>query len=237
MKWLLWREYRLNRLILIAGGAFFVLPYAIVGLMVLVGWYRSYELAGHVHELASHLIGAWMTSTFAAQLVIALLAGNALAGERTDRSAEFVAYLPLSRRRIVASKVLITLLAFAPMWCVTRVVVDQVAPSSTPAYVLSDLRPFLANVLLIYGFGWLFSSCLTSVTAASVLGLSATALINFIYWLVICPQENWVEKLMRLLNDEARFGDAVFWYTVICIPIALISFGIGTWNYVRQSRL
>ena len=231
MKWLLWREYRLNRLILIAGGAFFVLPYAIVGFTVLTG---SYQM--------TYVTRAWLASTYAAQLLIALLAGNAIAGERADRSAEFIAYLPLSRRRIVASKVLFALLVFTPVWCVTRVVIDNAylpAPgyvSGSPAHVLSDLRPFLANVVLLYGAGWLFTSRLSSATAASVLGLVVVILLHVGYVFVLIPQKNFFEEFIRLLNDQERFGDAVFWYTMICISLAVISFSIGTWNYVGHRR-
>jgi ABC-type transport system involved in multi-copper enzyme maturation permease subunit len=223
MRWLLWREYRLNRLILIAGGAFFVLPYAIVGLGILFGWCES-----------DHIVGAWMVSTLSVNLLAALLAGNAIAGERTDRSAEFIAYLPLSRRRIVAGKVLFTLLVFTPVWCITRVVIDNVPLSTISAHMLLDLRPYLVGVLLIYGVGWLLSSCLSSVTAASMLGIVGIFLICLGYTFISTPQGS--DEMISIMMDRERYGDAVFWYTIIWIPVAVICFSLGTWNYVRRSR-
>jgi hypothetical protein len=127
------------------------------------------------------------------------------------------------------------------MWCITRVVIDNAYlpagyVSDAPAHVLSDLRPFLANVLLLYGAGWLFTSRLSSATAASVLGLVVVILTHVGYGFVLIPQKNFFEEYIRLLNDQERFGDAVFWYTMICIPVAFICFSIGTWNYVRHRR-
>ena len=90
MNWLLWREYRRNRWILAAGAAGVVLPYIIA---VMFDVNRS-----------SGFIGAFFLSCVFSQMTVALLGGNAVAGERADRSAEFIAYLPLRRSSTFASK-------------------------------------------------------------------------------------------------------------------------------------
>ena len=80
MSWLLWREYRRNRWILAAGAAGVLLPIIIA---VVFDLNRS-----------SGFIGAFFLSCVFSQMTVALLAGNAVAGERSDRSAEFIACAP-----------------------------------------------------------------------------------------------------------------------------------------------
>ena len=90
MNWLLWREYRRNRWILIAGATGVLLPYIIA---VIFDANRS-----------SGFVCAFVLSCVFSQMTVALLAGNAVAGERADRSAEFIAYLPWRRSSTFASK-------------------------------------------------------------------------------------------------------------------------------------
>ena len=55
-------------------------------------------------------------SLIISQLAIALIGGNAIAGERADRSAEFLCSLPITRKRILASKLLISLAIILVIW-------------------------------------------------------------------------------------------------------------------------
>ena len=57
------------------------------------------------------------------QLSIALIGGNAISGERVDRSAEFLYSLPIARRKLLASKLLFALADHR------RRVVGECAPS------------------------------------------------------------------------------------------------------------
>ena len=98
MKSLLWREYRLNRWILVSGGVAILLSYAIAALSLLFDVDR-----------ASAFFVAYVASSIFSAMMLTLLGGNAIAGERTDRSAEFMAYLPFGRRRMLASKLFFAL--------------------------------------------------------------------------------------------------------------------------------
>ena len=107
MNWLLWREYRLNRLILAFGAVLILAPYLIAviysGLSIVLGD----SIDGNFETAA-----VWsFVITWALMLV--LLPSNAIAGERADRSAEFISYLPLLRGRMLASKLLLSLIAFS----------------------------------------------------------------------------------------------------------------------------
>ena len=88
MKMLLWKDYRLNRILLIAGVLLLLGPY-----LICVLW------AGTSHEVpagafrdpgfwAGFLLMCCIPSLLGSQLTVALLAANAVACERADRSAE-----------------------------------------------------------------------------------------------------------------------------------------------------
>ena len=111
MKWLIWKEYRVQRLVLIVGAVLLVLPYAMV-----LGLFRFAPVRGSLADWCMGLLVAAAYSVGISQLTMALLGGNAIAGERADRSAEFVAYLPLTRARILAAKLTVVLLGVAAIW-------------------------------------------------------------------------------------------------------------------------
>ena len=102
MKWLLWREYRLTRLIRIVGAVLMVLPY--VGALVLLvaaSWASEPPAIGGPSPSRAVVLfgGGALYSILLSLLTLTFLGGNAFAGERADRSAEYLAYLPLSRLR------------------------------------------------------------------------------------------------------------------------------------------
>ena len=104
MKWLIWKDYRLNRLIFITALAFLVGPHLLAAILI---WYG----AEPPNARGLFFAGSTLYSLAFLQLAFALLGGNSIAGERMDRSAEFLAYLPVSRGRILASKLLVALVA------------------------------------------------------------------------------------------------------------------------------
>ena len=157
MNWLLWREYRRNRWILALGAVTLLLPSLLMFLT---------DEQDSVRRLA-YFVGF---CTFTPGTV-ALLAAHAMAGERADRSAEFIAYLPLGRWRILASKLVLPLIA---------IVVISTAyllglPSGLAHFV--DLFALVITLLLILGVSWLVSSIQSSTVIAFVSGAAAPLFI------------------------------------------------------------
>jgi ABC-type transport system involved in multi-copper enzyme maturation permease subunit len=216
MSWLIWREYRLNRWILVSGGMLVLLPLVIAGAL---GYGRSVDF-----------IGPWILSSVFGYMTVALLAGHAVAGERADRSAEFVAYLPLARWQRIASKLILFLITFAVIWSVVVWGATQVVMPVQLAHLV-DVRGFVIASLMIYGMGWLFTSFLSSATYASVFGLSAP--VFFLAGLAI------VADAFGVLPGEMQNKDShetlILLSGVFGLPVAAVSFAVGTWNYVRRS--
>ena len=114
MKWLVWREYRLNQLGLAVGLALLIVPY-MVALATLL-WAKVPPSPDKAFAVAA------LYAVVLIQLTPALLGGNAIAGERADCSAQFIAYLPVSRVRRLTSKLSLTLATMVVLWGVNLLV-------------------------------------------------------------------------------------------------------------------
>ena len=96
MRALIWKEFRLCWPILLVGCVLLVAPYSI---LLIDNEYRNHE--AYIVEM---MCSAALASTAVAILTLTLLGGHAIAGERVDRSVEFLAYLPVSRWSNMISK-------------------------------------------------------------------------------------------------------------------------------------
>lgn len=221
MNWLLWREYRLNRSILVVGTVGILLPHGIVAVATL--------LYGD-HPEASL---AWLASTLFAEITVALLAGNAIAGERADRSVEFIASLPLPPRRLVASKLLLGLIVIAAI-CSIRLMFLTVQPQHD---LFGDAGSVPVQLLVVYGASWLFSSIQPSAVIATSLGIVTSWTIGFgTGWFTYSKLE---EPIKPVANLNAHYAEHLFepafaLYAMFGIPIGIVCFCIGTWFYIRR---
>ena len=228
MNWIIWREYRLNRLILITGVFLLLLPY-LIALIVLL-WPKSRPLtAPHITQL---FVAAAIYSVALSQVTMALLGGNAIAGERADRSAEFIAYLPLPRKRLLGGKLSLTFFAVVVIW-VTNSLVLGIAASWIPELPrdINDLYKIPFYIALtgftFYGVSWLISSFQSSPTFAVGGGL-ITPLIVFMGLLM------GVQAAERTMDFKPPNLVVPFGYSAICLTIALVCFSIGTWYYLKR---
>jgi ABC-type transport system involved in multi-copper enzyme maturation permease subunit len=228
MRWLLWREYRLNRLILAFAALLLLLPYVIAllatGIAVITGE-STREFFGEAIAFSYSL--SWLT--------VFLLAGNAIAGERADRSAEFIAYLPLQRWRMLASKLLLSLIAFAVILGFnTLMTVILVGPVDVTNRQFWTIVFYFSLGLLSYGSSWLASSLQSSVVFAITTGFVTTFLVSF------CAMGIHVWTLEESLEpvdiNEYFLKPMVMWNAAISLPVAIVCFGAGTWHYLRGSK-
>jgi hypothetical protein len=236
MKALLWKDLRVNRPVLLTGAVLLLAPLLITSL---------YNL--HVGSLAGHpapwyvtwaLGGVW--STVLSLLTVALLAGNAVAGERADRSAEFVAGLPISRRAIITSKAIVALGATIVIWAILLLIVFGLAPTrlsygdvgcyrsafeAAEAELLAqgrrEILPFAAlATVLIFGIAWFSSSFFASPVLAAGSGIAAPMVIGMI---------------MATANRfGADLGNGV--YALSCVIVGIVAFVAGTICFIRGKR-
>lgn len=163
MSWLLWREYRLNRWILALGAVGILAPLLIAAVV----------FSTSDREVFPKFLTMSFCSQLSAAITVALLAGNAVAGGRADRSAEFLAYLPLSRWRTLASKLIFPLLIIAVAWSLNLVfVVSRIRPVEPMEFEgMADLRVFASALLVTYSAAWLATQFLSSPPMRASSGL------------------------------------------------------------------
>ena len=221
MKWLFWREYRLNRLILIAGVVLLLLPYVIA--LIALRW--ALKAGADIPEL---FFVAGVYGLALSQLTLALLGGNAIAGERADRSAEFMAYLPVSRLSRLICKLGLAAVTAMVIWGVSLPVL-AVLRSILPWNYVDDEMFFLAIVvitgLVFFCVGWLISSLQSSPTFA-ICGGVVTPLAIVMSWQAVA----WLSEA-RGATAEQLIGTG---YAVTCPLVAAVCFSIGTWYYLSR---
>jgi ABC-type transport system involved in multi-copper enzyme maturation permease subunit len=233
MTWLIWKDYRLNRVILWVALGLLVAPHL---LAVYVTWRETAPSASAppLPPLAANLLRSGTASLVLLQLTMALVGGNAIACERADRSAEFLAYLPVARGRILVSKLLVVLGLIALIWLPNLVIMgiavqyfpeQVIAANSQEAVHLAELaRNFLGGTavagLLCFTAAWLFSSFLDSPTFSIAAGLVAPAL------------------LMMGLGLVGEYVWAPAWSPTVAVLLSLavstVSFTVGTIYYLRR---
>lgn len=213
MNWLLWREYRRNRWILLMSVAGILLPYLVAAAVISATDPEAYAM----------YFVAYMHSYLWAWLAIAVMVGSAVAGGRADRSAEFVAYLPLPRWRVLFSKLILPLVTFAIALGVNVYFVDALIQPVEPIELtdLVDLRVFASVLLVTYSAGWLVTQFLSSALYASIIGLIAPLLVGGLVAGVLWSSGS---ELVALNG----------WVSAINLPFALACFGLGTWIFLRR---
>jgi ABC-type transport system involved in multi-copper enzyme maturation permease subunit len=234
MNWLLWKDYRHNRVVVVAGLLLLLGPYAMVLFAILAGFDEPRD------GWASAFVGAAAYSLFMSQLTVAVVGGNAIAGERVDRSAEFLASLPITREKIVASKLLFALAVVAAIWLVNTGVFWSLRATipGDPDFREEKLAKIAANIaltgLVFFCVGWCLSSFLTSPTFSVAGALVTPLLFVWTYMLVAYLIGERSPLGPRMSPAASLFDNFELSYRIFCLTLAPLCFAIGTRHYLRR---
>ena len=230
MKWLFWKEYRQNRVIVFALFFLLILPH-LCGLYAIWNGLRTPD---NEHAWENILIITSIYSFAISQVALALIGGNAIAGERVDRSAEFQAYLPITRKKILAGKMLLTLAIAAVIWLTNPPIVwsllhliDKGNMGLDAPFFVEGFTNIALTGLTFFCVAWFFSSILTSPTISIVVGLIAPLIIwsVILYIAYLILGERWTPRVWEILE---------FSYRGACAALAVVGFVLGTWLYLRR---
>ncbi|MGA2796906.1 MAG: hypothetical protein ABSE63_04960 [Thermoguttaceae bacterium] len=211
MKTLLWKDFRLSRMCLFAGIMFIVVPYMFM-LYPYIRGMRGYDFNN-----------AWQISTMLSQLAIALLAGNIIVCERADHSASFLAFQGVTRRKIIASKLLICTIVFVAICAISTLMSIWLKYSGPGKY--EDPRDSQALCYTIgfcfFGSCWLYSCLLPSPISAIVFGVLSPFFIAL------------------ALNASSYYFNFVFTprgfehcWLALNIMVGIICLVVGTWYFL-----
>jgi ABC-type transport system involved in multi-copper enzyme maturation permease subunit len=225
MKALLWKDYYINRPLLVFTAVLLALPYVFFGGANLFWEWRR----GWIEPWSAVLQDAGLVSLVLTVLVTAVLGGQAIASERADRSAEFLGYLPVSRRAIIGSKVIFALAVCLCMWTFNLAILFVTAPylcdpvegtsgSGLPPSVVPGLA---ATAVLTFGAAWLASALLRSPAIAFVLGVAAP--------IVLLVALETPAAVLRL-----SLFDWGYWYRLAGVVLGISGFATGVAVYLRR---
>ncbi len=229
---LVWREWRRSRTIL------FVALGIIVALLLLVFSQPQTppETAGGKISVVDRMavVGSFATwiAVHVSVFLLPLIAANSLAGERADRSAEFIAPLPVSRSvRLMAKVVLLAAVAIA-LWAPVLLVAPllenlQLVKADDYRSGLGLLGMVAAFTLLATALAWLLAAWVESPVIAAV---GAIAIPVAVPWVMFSLQ-------VPFLAPASFFG---LWIDSEGIPqsltllVAAAFFAAGSALYVRR---
>jgi len=227
MKALLWKDYRINRQVLIVGFCLLVAPYLAAVSWI---WYDRGLTGAGAHHWAAVLAFAAQASVICSQMTLVLLAGYVIAGERRDRSAEFLAYLPPSRSAVLTSKALLSAAVALVVWGVYLLFAEVVVPALSgeaaagQSASFSQTRPMLLAVgVTLFGMAWLGSSMLESPTYSAAIGVVAVMLVPIA--LSLCH---------TLTGQPAHGDDFMDWLRGLYFALGAGGFVAGWMYYIRR---
>jgi hypothetical protein len=223
MKALLWKDYRINRMILVMGLALFVGPYVV---LFAASWREHWPTLPPVSHWPYGLLPASLVSVGLSLLTLVTLAGNSIASERADRSAEFLAYLPPARARILASKLILALAPVGVVWAVNLILAWFLIPAVGPApggvgEVRETVVGIAAAAVLLFGAAFLGSAILDSPAMATSLGIGAALCVIFTF-AMIGAMAGWSPEQLKVRAN------------ITAVSLGMICFIMAVAHYLRR---
>jgi ABC-type transport system involved in multi-copper enzyme maturation permease subunit len=215
----MWKDFRNQSHFLLACVAFLIAPYVVTLVFVIAN-----QLGPHAQkDWHKFFLGAAIADVAISMVLVAFFSGNIIAGERTDRSAEFVACLPVTRRDAIVSKALVALgltvgmltacVGFA-LWLASVGEYPRTPPGQEWAI-------FVGTCVATFGVAWLVSSFAHSGTYAAAAGIAVP----------LCYGAT-LGSLGEL--ESLKSWDMSTVYFVSCLLIGVTAFVVGVVYYLRR---
>lgn len=220
------KDFGMCKMLLIGGAVAVLLPYLAFGVY---GLYEMNSSGMNTKQFwGMGLATATMFSSVITIVSLPFLGGYIVAGERRERSAEFLAYLPPKRTAILVSKLLICVgwtifvltvfLAFS-QWLIPRLMGDE----STLQMNWETTPGMFAMFASMFCVAWMLSCIITSPVFSVVGGLCTPFVVLIFALSASVAFEQRIDHMMSPLNMFIGFTS-----------IAVISFATGCFCYVRR---
>lgn len=235
---LVWREWRRSRTILVVALGIIV---ALLLMVFSTPQTPPERLAGSGHQVVFNdvfavvAIAAWIVS-FLGAFLLPLIAANSLAGERADRSAEFIAPIPVTRSARLVAKVAqlaaVAIACWAPiLWVLSLVRADDRIDGDY-GRSLELLGMVAAFTLLSTALAWLLAAWIES----PVIAAAGAIAIPFAIPMVLLGVPT-IARLQPFRDPSTFFG---LWFTAGGIPqpltllVAAALFAAGSTHFLRR---
>lgn len=245
MMWtLIKKDWRVNRATVIGAAVLSVMPYV---LTILNQWVdppkNSHQEVTYNYPAA--IATAAMAAIFFTIFICAAFGGGSFAGERRERTAEFLGVLPVSRKKIVLSK-LIVAWACIVLLLVTHLVVIVgcilfaenmgISRNSYPEFLIAS-GSYLSYAITLFGIAWALSIFIDSPAIAASIAIGVGVGIYF-------GGTAWMLKLFELLTDQTttrafytRQNERIAALAVGALSAlaSVVAVGLSSVRYVRRS--
>jgi ABC-type transport system involved in multi-copper enzyme maturation permease subunit len=213
-----WRLYRVPVL------GFIVVSLACYVLGIVGTIYRWSELGGPRDSFFSAAVIAANISA----LLASVFGGVAVAGERGDRTADFMAMLPVARRQIICSKWLVSFFVVLTVGTINGIVAllmqmpdRRYAPLERAANDAGAVALWAGCMTCFFGTAWLLSTSIKSAAISACISMGTTA--SLAAFISICagigPHPDWAVQCTTAVTLEI---------------VGLSSLVAGTLYYMRR---
>ena len=154
-----------------------------------------------------------------------------------DRSSTFLYSLPIRRKKLLASKLILAFAIAAIPWLLNVAVIGCLSgwlevPPDRHQQIFNVTATLVTTGLVFFCVAWFFSSFVPSPVFNVCSGLITLFLlgsgISLVRWLLIAT------GLMADAPPDCRINILLLWYWGICLIIAPVCFALGTWHYLRR---
>ena len=222
MRALLWKDLRVMRVVLAYAFSVLLCVYA-VGCLINV--YSQWRYGFPARDWSSMLFICAMCSLGLELPAAAMLGGCSFAAERADRAAEFMAYLPVSRGKVVLSKAALTLSVLGLVWVVNLAVLfaveSRIELSDSSSSIGTTTQVLVAICACMFGVAWFCSAMVNSHALATCLGIIIPLLLGGIVFFV---------------SDTFGLSQAIIdhWFPRCCGALGAIGFLLGWRHYLHR---
>jgi len=221
---LLKKDLRVHRMALFAAAALWTVGPAITWL----GWILRGENTSKY--LGDYIATMGFAGFFVTVILGALLGGDAFAAERRDRTADFLAMVPVSRAKIILSKLILSIVIISILWAMamgTLILSTVATPTEFHEYngnqqsVWYPILCAMSLTIMAFGTAWLLSIFLKEPLGATILALMEMAAIMTLVGIYL----NW-----HPMPDAESF----WMFSYLPLFVGMISWVAGSYYYARR---
>lgn len=222
MRKLLWKDYRLFRPLLLLSASIVVLVY---GVGIAAEMASSWPTFPSADNWAGMLVSYGTVLLFLSFFKTGMLGGYAIAVERSERSAHFLASLPPTKVLILASKLIVVAVATGVLWgwmfLSIHILASKLSTQPFNGTHTLTMSGAAATCVLTFGVGWCASACMEKPIIPIILALCSPLAVSIALMLAAA----------MLGISNVRISD---WSNVVCVVLGLVAWITGSWSYHRR---